>query len=221
MVLARSAAPFSASIADCLWHVYYFDNVCLVLSSAWWAYVQGVFGTFLHVGATCCLSDGGWRIEERSDPQSKRREPNRYVCSKDICARQNASMVSSPRRWSRRSTLTPVALGLGGGPRSLADGWFHVHLFRLFYYVFFKVVRWWLHLEVRIRFYPRFGSAYGADRGCVWRCVSSRSFGIQSIFIFDGLVSDQTLLIYGYHHCWWLLVWCISPLRLYNDDFTW
>jgi hypothetical protein len=48
MVLARSAAPFSASIADCLRYVYCFDGICLVLSLAWWAYVKCVFSTFLQ-----------------------------------------------------------------------------------------------------------------------------------------------------------------------------
>jgi hypothetical protein len=51
-------------------------------------------------------------------------EPNLYVSSKDICDRD--SRVLSPHRQSRRSALPPVALALGGGPRSLAGVWFHV-----------------------------------------------------------------------------------------------
>jgi hypothetical protein len=141
-------------------------------------------------------------------------EPNRYVSSKDIHDYQNSSRVSSPRRRSRRSAPPPVALGPRGGPRSLAGGCFHVFLFMLFFNVFFEVVRWRLHLKVRIWFslsYPRFGDVSSIDRG-MWRSVSCRSPRIQSVFMFVGLVSGQTLSIYGYHHCWWFMRWPFGAL---------
>jgi hypothetical protein len=60
MVLARSAAPFSASITDFLWPVYHFDGMCLVLCHQHDEHMYNAcLERFLHVGATYCLFDGG------------------------------------------------------------------------------------------------------------------------------------------------------------------
>jgi hypothetical protein len=81
--------------------------------------------------------------EEKKDPSHDQNgvEPSWYLCFKDIHNSQNGSRVSFPHRQSRRSALPPVALGLGGGSRSLAGGGFIFFLFRLFFSVFFDVVR--------------------------------------------------------------------------------
>jgi hypothetical protein len=49
-------------------------------------------------------------------------EPNLCISFMDIRGRQNASRVLSPRRQSLLSAAPSVALGLGGGPRSLTGG---------------------------------------------------------------------------------------------------
>jgi hypothetical protein len=181
MVLARSAAPFSASIVDCLCPVYFFDGVCLVSSSIWWAYVQCML--------TCPMA-----VEEEKKDRIHDQNGgglNWYMSSKDIHDRQNASRVLSPHRWSLRSAPSPVALGLGGGPWPLAGGWFRILCLGCFSMSSFEMVRWRLHLEIGIRFsplYPCFGGASSAIRGRVQVCVLQISWDLV-VFMFVSLVS--------------------------------
>jgi hypothetical protein len=79
----------------------------------------------------------------------------------------------------------PVALGLrkcissnnikkiGGRPQPLVGGWFRVLCVRLFFNVFFDVMRWWLHIEIRIRFSPSYPCFSGADLlgSCRFLCL--------------------------------------------------
>jgi hypothetical protein len=144
-------------------------------------------------------------------------ETNRYVSSKDIHNRQNASRILSPHRQSRQYAPHLVALGLGGGPWFLASGWSRF-LFRLFFNVFFKVVRWQRYLDVRIRFslpYPCFGMCLAPTEG-VWRCASCgiswdpvgfcvRWFGFRSNYSVVTIIGDG---------------WCIIPLWSSDNDFT-
>jgi hypothetical protein len=102
------------------------------------------------------------------------------VSSKDIHDRQNSSRVSSPRRWSRRSARFqwPWALEVEHGPTLAGGVPFFVYVV---FSVFFKVVRWRLHLKARIRFsppYPHFCDVSSVDRGRVEMCV--RWFGFKS-----------------------------------------
>jgi hypothetical protein len=87
-------------------------------------------------------------------------------------------------------------------------------LFMLFFNVFFEVVRWRLHHKVQIRSLRRIlvsVMCLASNKG-VWRCSSWGSPWIQSVFVFIGLILGQTLPIYGYHHCWWLLHWSFGAL---------
>jgi hypothetical protein len=144
-------------------------------------------------------------------------ETNQYVSSKDIRDRQNASSISSPLRRSRQYAPPPVALGLGGGPRSLASGWFHI-FFWVVFNVFFKLVRWWLHLEVRIRLSPPylcFGDVSSANRARVEVCVLRISSDPVGFYVHSRLLcllvwfqvklfqSMVTIIVDG---------WCVSPL---------
>jgi hypothetical protein len=68
MVLARFAAPFSDSIADCLWRVYCVFGLIDGSLSFTQMFLVGwcLFGVFLHVNGTCCLSGGGENISTKT-----------------------------------------------------------------------------------------------------------------------------------------------------------
>jgi hypothetical protein len=117
-------------------------------------------------------------------------EPNRYMSSKDMRDRQSFSRVLSlagevagPLRlqWSS-------ALEEDHGP--LATGGFVFFVYVGFSISSCEMVRWWLHLEIGIRFsplYPRFNGVSNTDRDA-WRCASCRSSRIKSFFVFVGLI---------------------------------
>jgi hypothetical protein len=84
-------------------------------------------------------------------------------------------------------------------------------LFRLLSSVLFEMLRQLLHLKVTMRSSPRpilapvvrLALAEGA-----WSCVSRGSPWIMSVSVPVGVVWDLSLLIYGSHLWWWLLLWC-------------
>jgi hypothetical protein len=125
MVLARSVAPFSASITDFLRPVYYFDGMCLVLcyqhdEHTYNACLERFYMWVQHIVCSMVVE-----VEKKDQIHDQNGgELSRYLSSKDICNRQNGSRVLSPRWRSRWSAPPPVALGLRGGSRSLAGGGF-------------------------------------------------------------------------------------------------
>jgi hypothetical protein len=94
-------------------------------------------------------------------------EPNRCMSFMDIRGGQNASRVSS----LAGEVACPLRLGgLKPWRRTTVPRWWVIShiLFWLFFNVFFKVVRWRLHLKLRIRFsppYPCFGDVYSVAVG--------------------------------------------------------
>jgi hypothetical protein len=182
MVLARSTASFSSSIRcallrrshllsliacdmfivsmTCVWSCHRHNeltyNTCLTRFYMW---VQHI------VCPTVVEEEKKDQIHDQNGD-----EPNLYVSSNDIRDREKASRVLAPRRQSRWFAPPPVALGLGGGPWSLAGGWFRVLCLGCF---LMSSLKWRLHLKVRIRFspsYPIFGDV-SSDRGHVEMCV--------------------------------------------------
>jgi hypothetical protein len=92
----------------------------------------------------------------------------------------------------------------------------------LFLSVFFKMLTHRLHLEVTVKSsppYPYSGGASSDGRGMHRVVCSANLLGIQSVFVIVGVVSDQTLHIYGFHLGQWLLLRWAGPLWLSTTIF--